>query len=118
MFPRLEACRSGIKFREFACEFSGLHSGWPNDPGARLPPYRPTAPLNSQPDREQALRFTCGPYKIGQCPNLSHHQDSANSDPHVEGGSQPCPFVEIKAPPERNAKNKRLPICKLRRLTL
>ena len=51
-------------------------------------------------DREQALRFTCGPYKIGQCPNLSHHQNSANSDPHVEGGSQPCPFVEMKAPPE------------------
>src|SRR2546425_9750214 len=73
MLPRLEACRSGIKFREFACEFSGLHSGWPNDPGARRPPYRPTAPLNLQPE-PQASRFpgpqSCRPESFSRLPGF------------------------------------------------
>src|SRR2546426_12585146 len=52
--------------------------------------------------RKQAFGFTCGPYKVSQCPNLSHHKNSANSDPHVEDRGESDPFVNMKAPPERD----------------
>src|SRR3989442_14914799 len=80
MLPRLEACRSGIKSREFACEFSGLNSGWPNDPGAPRPPYRPTAPLNLQPE-PQAARFpgpqSCRPESFSRLPGFENRPASS-----------------------------------------